>query len=287
MSNAGGNHGGGGGGGTPAPYTTPILPGNNLTFVINWDSSVGSAPSGFVTAFETAALDLQKSLNSPFPDTITLNVGWGETAGQRLPFGALGESATNIYQVNYAALQTAMSSYLPLTDPITGTHSYWVASAEEKALGLITNNNSADASVGFSSHVAWNFTPFASTGYDFISVAEHEISEAMGRISLTGATVSDNGVNFQNSYSPLDLFRYSAPGVRSLVGGQTAYFSPDGGNTSGATNLVGASKTYFNSTAGGDWGDWQSSGANSAGNDAYSAFSAREPSILLAVWTRP
>jgi len=26
---------------------------------------------------------------------------------------------------------------------------------------------------------------------------------------------------------------------------------------------------YFNTTSGGDWGDWQSSGPNSAGNDAY------------------
>ena len=29
---------------------------------------------------------------------------------------------------------------------------------------------------------------------------------------------------------------------------------------------------YFNTTSGGDWGDWQSSGPNSAGNDAYDAF---------------
>jgi hypothetical protein len=31
---------------------------------------------------------------------------------------------------------------------------------------------------------------------------------------------------------------------------------------------------YFNATAGGDWGDWSSSGLTSAGNDAYDAFAA-------------
>jgi hypothetical protein len=60
--------------------------------------------------------------------------------------------------------------------------------------------------------------------------------------------------------------------ARSLTGGADAYFSYDGGTSSGATDLAGHSRTYFNSTAGGDWGDWQSSGAHTAGNDAYDAF---------------
>jgi hypothetical protein len=83
----------------------------------------------------------------------------------------------------------------------------------------------------------------------------------MGRISLLGTTVD----GIPNGYSTLDLFRYSAADTRSLVGGQTAYASSD----SGHTNL-----DYFNATAGGDWGDWSSSGLTSAGNDAYDAFAA-------------
>jgi hypothetical protein len=170
-----------------------------------------------------------------------------------------------------------MSGYLPQTDPIaTSPHSHWVASAEEKALGLIPNDTGVDGSVGFSSRVTWDFTtaPPAKGAYDFISVAEHEISETMGRIALVGGSISDNGTIYQGGYSPFDLFRYSAPGLRSLVGGQPAYFSPDGGVSSGGTNPTGASLTYFNSTAGGDWGDWQSSGANTAGTDAYNAFAS-------------
>src|SRR5207253_716430 len=91
--------------------------------------------------------------------------------------------------------------------------------------------------------------------YDFIAVAQHEISEVMGRMALVGGSVG----NTSNGYSALDLFRYSGNGTRQLTPGQTAYFSIDGGKT----NL-----NNFNTTAGGDWGDW----AASAGNDSYNAF---------------
>lgn len=269
-------HGGGGGGsGTPQPYTSPTV--NGLTFVIDWDSSVSTAPSGFITGFETAVGYFLANLDSPVqPITISLNVGWGEAGGQRLSFGALGESLTNIYQVDYSTLQARMASVLPGSDPIAASpHHYWVASAEEKALGLISDNTLVDGSLGFSSKIKWNFTTSApaSGQYDFISVAEHEISETMGRIALLGATISDNGVNYIGGYTPMDLLRFSAAGTRSLTGGQSAYFSFDNG-VSSSGNSSSPGLTYFNSTAGGDWGDWQSSGALSAGNDAYDAFAS-------------
>src|SRR5205823_14151431 len=42
---AGGPPGGGSGGGTPPPQYTAAL--NGMTFVVNWDTSVGSAPTAF------------------------------------------------------------------------------------------------------------------------------------------------------------------------------------------------------------------------------------------------
>lgn len=268
----GGSGGGsGGGGGTPKPYTAS---GNGLTFVINWDSSVGKAPSAFTGAFETAVGYFLGNLSSPVqPITITLDVGWGEAGGKSLPFGALGESLTNIYQVPYSGLlQTSLSSYLPTSDPIVASHYYWVASAEEKALGITGNNTSLDGSVGFGSRVAWNYTATTGSGYDFISVAEHEISETMGRIALVGGTISDSGTNYANSYTPFDLMRYSAPGTLSLVGGKTAYFSYDFGKSSNG-NSTSSTYTYFNTTLGGDPGDWNSTG-NTPANDAYNAFAS-------------
>src|SRR4029077_15310198 len=136
KSGAGGSPGGGGsGGGTPPQYTASL---NGLTFVVNWDSSVGSAPKAFVSGFESA---VQYFLNNLGPETtpvtITLDVGWGEVAGSRLSPFALGESSTNIDLTSYSALQnSSLGSYLPASVPVSGTHSYWVPSAEEKALRL-------------------------------------------------------------------------------------------------------------------------------------------------------
>jgi hypothetical protein len=77
----------------------------------------------------------------------------------------------------------------------------------------------------------------------------------MGRVALVGGSLGSTS----NTYSALDLFRYSGNGVRQLTAGQTAYFSIDGGKT----NL-----DNFNTNSGGDWGDW----AASAGEDSYDAF---------------
>src|SRR5262249_29247827 len=99
----------------------------------------------------------------------------------------------------------------------------------------------------------------AISGYDFIGIAEHEISEVMGRMALVGSS---------NAYSALDLFRYAGSSTRQLVAGQPAYFSIDGGRT----NL-----NNFNTVSGADWGDW----APSAGNDSYDAFTS--PGVVNSV----
>jgi hypothetical protein len=266
-----GGSGGGSGGGTPPPQYKSTL--NGMTFVVNWDSSVGSAPTTFVSGFESAVQYFLHNLGpTTTPVTITLDVGWGEVAGSRLSPFALGESSTNIDRTSFSDLKgSSMGGYLPATDPVSGTPTYWIPSAEEKALGLLKDNTNLDGSVGFSSKASWNYDSTTGSGqYDFVSTAKHEISEVMGRIGLGGGSVSDNGTIVPNSYTPLDLFRYSAPGQSAPAGSSAAYFSFNGGTSSGATNLAGSSKTYFNTTAGGDISDW----ASSAGSDAYNAFAS-------------
>src|ERR1019366_3808756 len=60
-------------------------------FVINisWDSSVSSAPTGFVTAVQNAVQFLESQFQDPV--TITIDVGYGEVNGSSLGSGVLGE----------------------------------------------------------------------------------------------------------------------------------------------------------------------------------------------------
>lgn len=103
-----------------------------------------------------------------------------------------------------------------------------------------------------------NGQEYISGQYDFFTTVEHETDEALGTASCLegGALALMPGCsNGGNGVSAADLFRYSAPGVRSLLGpngseanGTLAYFSLDGG----VTNLV----PYFNRPDGPDYGDF-------------------------------
>ena len=143
--------------------------------------------------------------------------------------------------------------------------------AEAQALGLYSNNSSLAGYVGFSSSLPFgysaNATP-AANQYYFIGVAEHEISEVMGRISLLNSQ--------PQYYSPMDLYRYTAPGVRDLTtggSGSTAYFSIN----NGTTNLG----TWNNQTSNGDLGDWYPSGPVPGGHDAYNDYS--NPGVINVI----
>jgi hypothetical protein len=159
--------------------------------------------------------------------------------------------AANLNANGYSAAAT-----LPATSPASGQ--WWVSTAEAEALGITSASNNPDGYVGFSSTAnifAYNDSNgVPSNQYDFMAVVAHEISEVMGRQMFDGTNAFGTGA----SYDPLDLFHYSASGVRDFTG-YTGYASADGGKTS---------LDSFNTVRGGDLGDW----ASSAGNDAFDAF---------------
>jgi len=111
-------------------------------------------------------------------------------------------------------------------------------------LGLrAANDPASDGTFFYDPTVSYTFDPNnqAVPGeYPFIGIAEHEISEVMGRI--------DGIFNFGSgpAFVPYDLFYYTGVGVR--LGGPTApYFSID----NGVTDLHA-----YNNFGIGDLGDW-------------------------------
>jgi Ca2+-binding RTX toxin-like protein len=216
---------------------------------------------------------------SHFTDPVTLNVsiGYGEINGSSLLPTAVGESLTYITSVPYTSILSALQAdqsttadssavaSLPAADPTGGN--YWVTTSEGKALGLVAASTDVDGYIGFGSSAGLfdynNADGIGAGQYDFFGVVAHEISEVMGRLLLTGATIG----SFLNSYVPLDLFHYSSPGIRDFSGSTPGYFSIDGGATSLET---------FNTLSSGDAGDWAG-----ATIDAFNAFAT--PGVALPV----
>jgi len=244
-----------------------------LQFDLIWDSSVAQAPSGFESSIIAAAKYYTTLFSNP--EIINIHVGYGEVGGSRMGSGALGESESYGYLTNYATVDTALqhdassSTYqtsadatLTSTDPTHGNQ-FFVTSSEAKTLGLISGNStSVDGFIGLGSNYSMDYATnvagnkIGTNQFDAVAIAEHEISEVMGRIGVEGAMI-----NGKPTDTPLDLFRYTGSGVRDLTP-TTAYLSINGGFTS-----LGL---YNNPTNGGDAADW----ASSVVNDAYDAFTS-------------
>lgn len=265
AARAGSKGGGGNGGGTtPSPPPPP----SGLVINIAWDASVQSAPTGFTTAVTAAAQYLESHFSDPV--TINISVGYGEVNGTTLGSGTLGASSSYLSSVSYAGLTSALATdassatdsaalaSLPASSPVAGT--LWTTTAQAKALGLTAATSTAtDGFIGFSSTLPFTYDSSAGVpvgSYDFNGVALHEMTEVMGRMLLTGATVGSTA----NSYDLMDLFHYASPGVRTFSASTPGYVSADGGVTSLGT---------LNTAAGGDAGDW----ASAMGYDSFDAFS--------------
>ena len=255
---------------TPAP--TLVGTAGGLEFDLIWDSSVARAPAAFMSAVETAAGAYAKMFSNK--EIVNVAIGYGEIGGQSLASGALAESMSYGYLTNYATVagdlkkdatssgyQATADASLAAVDPTKGG-SFYVASAEAKALGMVGGGGSSlDGYVGISSSFNFSYSQssVAANQYDAIGAVEHELSEVMGRVS------SDGSLFGRNIYTPLDLFRYTSAATRDLVAGQ-GYFSINGG----VTNLG----TYNNPLKGGDSGDWTPSLVGDSYGDGYLGHSA-------------
>ena len=261
------------------PASTIVGSPNGLRFDITWDSSVASAPRGFIQAVTDAAKVYTELFSNK--EVINLDIGYGEVDNIPLPVNYLGATLNYFYGTDYPTVTAALAkegfTFAATNEPPTSSQ-FAVTSADAKTLGIPEPGGfqAYDAYIGFSTlstGLSYNTTADAyglngGTGpnqVDLQAVAEHEISEAMGRVG--------SEFDLINAYTPLDLFNYQSPSVLELSA-NGGYFSVNDGKT----NLG----NYNNAAAnGGDIADWASNTSITQSNtlglpkgsyDAYDAF---------------
>ena len=206
------------------------------------DSSVNSAPAGFTAAIQAAANIFDQDFLGNY--TVNITYGWGTYDGQtnsELTTANNGISSIggteNSTTVSYATVRNWLSANATLSDQQAAVaslpsntsafpgnaNSFFVSSAQEKALGVYTGSNSTvDGSIGF------NDTDPANS--NFLGLALTEIAHALGWITEF----------YAGAPTIADLFRFSSQGTYQWTGGDAAYFSLN----NGATDLANFATTF-------------------------------------------
>jgi hypothetical protein len=202
------------------------------TFTPNFNTNFGANAAAARAAWIAAA----SVFASNFTDSIHINIIVDAVTDPTV-FGESNSAA--FFPISYANLRTRLMANattandtialgpggsVPAADPTGGTGSFFLTRSQAKALGVIGDDLSNDGMTTFGVTTSFTFSgPIAPGTFDFQGIAAHEISEVLGRIGFKGTPAND--------FSLLDLFSYTAAGVRDMVGGPNNNFSIDNGTT--------------------------------------------------------
>ena len=229
-------------------------PGSGLVFVNYYGAGVTEAYRGAIISAETF-------LASHFTNSVTVGVSFDL---QSLGATFSGQNSFSGVGVSYATLTAALRSHattaddllavngLPAADPSNGA-GFSIPTTEARILGLAAQSNTIDDKVVLNSDLNFSF------GQDAVGVLLHEITEGVfGRTSSLGF----DGTRF----GPLDLFRFTAGGVRDFTGGSdgvTTFFGVDSAHVTGLAFHNSISATGVND--GFDLGDWSNTHGDAFG----------------------
>jgi hypothetical protein len=231
-----------------------------LNIIPTFDSSIALDPNSVnIETTINSAIDYYQNTfttHTVAPINVTINFREMSTG--------LGSSNTTLYKIQYSSFLAALNGAssgdstdatalgtLPNsgTNPVTGTSTINVKTAELRALGfngaLFPPIGAFDGTIGLNTSITTPGSPGSSSQYSLFAVTEHEIDEVLG----LGSDLPGGG--FFADPAPEDLFRYDSLGNRSYTtnAAARAFFSIDG-----TTDLA----QFDNQGDGGDYGDWQS-----------------------------
>ena len=225
-----------------------------LIIVPTFDVSITSDPNA--VAIEAAINTAIDNIQSQFSDPITVSITFKEGGG-------LGSSSTPFFNLSYATFLAALKGDAKTADdaaamallpsvagnPVNGSSTVNVKTANLRAVGIAHPPiGGPDGTITLNTTLTSPGSPGSSLTYNLTIVVEHEIDEVLG----LGSSLPS--VPFSTIF-PEDLYRYSAPGVRTFTTADSrtssvfAYFAFD---------ALTALAEFDNQNDGGDFGDWQS-----------------------------
>jgi hypothetical protein len=238
---------------------------------VSYDSSVTSQSAAFQQQFMGAVNAVVQFYEHAFTNNVTVNItfAWSPLSGN-----AAAENSFYYNTYSYATIRNALlatqhsaddiAAYttMPVNDPTGTGHLFALTAAQARNLGL-GFSAPYDDFVTLNSNLSWTFDPnhrAVAGEYDAIGALEHEVSEGIfGRIGSLGSASAGLGSGI---YTPLDLFRYSSPGVHDYSNpGANDFFSIDG------THLLTAFNNHNQN--GGDVSDWDPNIVGDSFGDAY------------------